>query len=167
MAPGRPSPVVGAVPSGAGWRSDLRQFLTLDFWVHFIKFNIVGLIGVGVNLGAFWLLQALGYYYVYASAGAIEISILSNFILNDFWTFRDRRHGHMTVRLVKFNGLMLVGLALNLAVLYALTEYAGLNSTISQLVGIGAAFLLRYWLSVKFAWIKKEEESVIPQAGLP
>ena len=27
---------------------------------------------------------------------------------------------------------------------------------------IAVAFLVRYWLSVKYAWIKKEEESVLP-----
>ncbi len=93
---------------------------------------------------------------------AIEVSILSNFVLNDFWTFRDRRHGHIAVRLLKFNGLMLIGLVANLLILYGLTTYVDIHYTISNLVGIGVAALLRYWLSVRFAWIKKEEESVTP-----
>ncbi len=144
---------------------DFGKVLTLDYWRHFIKFNVVGLIGVAVNEGVLLLLAAGGYYYVYASAVAIEVSILSNFVLNDFWTFRDRRHGHMAVRLVKFNGLMVIGLVANLAILYALTTYAGIHIAISNLVGIGAAFLLRYWLSVRFAWIKEEERSVEPPAA--
>ena len=144
---------------------DFRQLLTIDFWRHFIKFNVVGLVGVAVNEGVFLALRAEGAYYVYASAVAIEVSIISNFFLNDYWTFRDRRHGHIAVRLAKFNGLMLIGLAVNLAILYACTAYLGIDSAISNLIGIGAAFLLRYWLSVRFAWIKKEEESVAPEAS--
>ncbi|HKT22776.1 MAG TPA: GtrA family protein [Nitrososphaerales archaeon] len=141
---------------------DSGKILTFDYWRHFIKFNVVGLIGVAVNEGVLLVLAAGGYYYLYASAVAIEVSILSNFVLNDFWTFRDRRHGRMAVRLVKFNGLMVIGLAANLAILYALTAYLGINIAISNLAGIAAAFLLRYWLSVRFAWMKKEEKSVQP-----
>ena len=143
---------------------DFRKTLSFYYWRHFIKFNVVGLIGVAVNEGLFLLLQQEGYYFITASAVAIEASILSNFVLNDFWTFRDRRHGHIAVRLLKFNGLMLVGLAVNLVILFACTTYLFIPSALSQLLGIGAAFLLRYWLSVKFAWMKKEEESVAPPA---
>ncbi|MDG6963710.1 MAG: GtrA family protein [Nitrososphaerota archaeon] len=141
---------------------DLRRILTPDYWLSFIKFDVVGIIGVFVNEGLFLLLLFEGTYYLYADALAIEVSILSNFLLNEFWTFRERRHGHVALRLVKFNGLMLVGLAVNLAILYGLTTYFGIVSGISNLVGIGAAFLLRYWLSVRFVWMKKEEESVVP-----
>lgn len=141
---------------------DLHRIFTLDYWRHFIKFNIVGLVGVFVNEGILLGLAFEGYYYVYADAVAIEVSIISNFVLNDFWTFHDRRHGHIVTRLVKFNGLMIIGLAANLAILFAATAYLGVPYALSNLIGIGAAFLLRYWLSVKFAWIKKEEESVVP-----
>ena len=142
------------------------HFLDLAYWKRFIKFNLVGLSGVVVNEGLLVLLATAGVYYIYASAVAIEISIVSNFILNDYWTFRDRRHGNMLSRALKFNGLMLIGLAVNLAILYAGTDYLGVNYALSNLAGIGAAFLVRYWLSIKYAWIKKEEESVEPP-GLP
>lgn len=143
----------------------IRKIFTLGYWQRFIKFNIVGLSGVPVNEGLLLLLVFEGVYFVYADAIAIEVSILSNFLFNDFWTFRDRRHGHIVTRFVKFNGLMLVGLAVNLVIVYALTAYAGIHPGISNLIGIGAAFLLRYWLSVRFAWIKKEEKSVEPPAA--
>lgn len=55
----------------------------------FIKFGIVGALGVGVNLGALWAAQRLGVTTNIASAIAIEVSIISNFILNDQWTFRE------------------------------------------------------------------------------
>lgn len=149
-------------------RSGLQRVLTVDYWRRFIKFNLVGLTGVIVNEGLLVFLASAGIYYVYASALAIEVSIISNFILNDLWTFRDRRHGHAATRLLKFNGLMLIGLVVNLFILYAGTAFFGVNYAISNLVGIAAAFLVRYWLSVKYAWIKKEEKSVEPpQQPLP
>jgi len=139
-----------------------RRMRSLDYWWSFIKFNIVGLVGVIVNEGVLLLLVFEGAYYLYASAVAIEVSIISNFVLNDLWTFRDRRHGHIVVRMLKFNGLMLIGLVVNLVILFAGTAYLGISYAISNLIGIAAAFILRYWLSIRFAWIKKEEESVEP-----
>ena len=135
---------------------------SLGYWRRFIKFNLVGLTGVLVNEGILVGLVSGGAYYIYASAVAIEVSIISNFFLNDLWTFRDRRHGHAVTRMLKFNGLMLVGLAVNLAILYLGTDFLSINYAVSNLVGIAVAFLVRYWLSVKYAWIKKEEESVLP-----
>lgn len=141
---------------------DFERVFTLDYWQHFIKFNVVGLIGVLVNEGLLLLLTYRGFYYIYASVIAIEVSIISNFILNDYWTFHDRRHGHIVARLLKFNGLMIIGLLVNLGLLYAGTTYLGVHYAISNLIGIGVASLLRYWMSVRFAWIKKEEKSVEP-----
>jgi dolichol-phosphate mannosyltransferase len=141
---------------------DFGRVLTFDYWRHFIKFNIVGLAGIVVNEALLIVLKSQGYSLIVASVIAIEVSILSNFVLNDLWTFRDRRHGHVVVRLAKFNGLMIIGLIANLVILYAFTAYLGVQYTISNLIGIGAAFLSKYWLSVKFAWIKREEESLEP-----
>ncbi len=141
---------------------DTRRVLTLEYWLSFIKFNIVGLTGVFVNEGVLLALASEGTYYLYASAVAIEVSIISNFFLNDFWTFRDRRHGHIVTRMLKFNGLMIIGLVVNLAILYAGTTYLGIYYAISNLIGIGAAFLVRYELSIRYAWIKKEEKLVEP-----
>jgi len=129
---------------------------TLAYFRSFIKFNIVGLTGVFVNEGLLIALQSSGVYLLTASSIAIEVSILSNFVLNDFWTFRDRRSGHLAVRLVKFNLLMLVGLVVNLAIIYAATSYFGIAAALANLGGIAAAFLLRYALSVKYAWMREE-----------
>lgn len=141
---------------------------TFPYWRRFVKFNVVGITGVLVNEGLLVLLASTGVYYLYASVVAIEVSIVSNFILNDIWTFRDRRHGRAAARFLKFNGLMLVGLVANLAILYFGTDYLGVNYAISNLAGIAGAFLIRYWLSVKYAWVKAEEESIEPpRAGVP
>jgi dolichol-phosphate mannosyltransferase len=134
---------------------------------NFVKFAVVGAIGVVVNEGLLILIGLMGVYYLIAGAVAIEVSILSNFVLNDLWTFKDRRSGKATTRLVKFNVLMLAGLALNLAVLYAGVDYLGMIPEVANLVGIAAAFFLRYALSVRYAWMRlesiEEGQPPIPQ----
>jgi dolichol-phosphate mannosyltransferase len=137
--------------------SSLSKRLSVVYHHSFVKFAVVGLIGVGVNEGLLILLdKSMGVELLAAGAIAIEVSILSNFVLNDLWTFKDRRTGHATVRLAKFNALMLAGLVVNLAVLELGTTYLGIDAAISNLVGIAAAFFLRYALSVKYAWMRVE-----------
>lgn len=143
------------------------SLFSLAFHHHFTKFAIVGAIGIVVNEGLLILIKSTGVYFLTAGAVAIEVSILSNFVLNDLWTFRDRRTGSAAVRLVKFNALMIAGLVLNLAVLYAGVDYFGMTPEVANLVGIAAAFFLRYVLSVRYAWMRletiEEGKAPIPQ----
>jgi membrane protein DedA with SNARE-associated domain/putative flippase GtrA len=135
----------------------VQRALNLEHVRNFIKFNIVGLTGIVVNEGLLIALTSAGIYYLYSSGIAIEASIISNFVMNDSWTFRHRRSGHAGVRFAKFNVLMLLGLVVNLAIVYVGTTDYGIHYAISNLVGIAAAFLLRYGLSVKYTWMKVEE----------
>jgi len=123
----------------------------------FLKFSVVGASGVLVNEGLLLAFQSAGVFLLYASVAAIEVSILTNFVLNDLWTFKDRRSGAFVVRLAKFNALMLVGLVVNAAVVDVGTLYFGVAAAITNLVGIGVAFILRYTLSVKYAWMRTED----------
>ena len=141
------------------------RLFTLDYYRPFIKFSIVGATGILVNEGLLLLFQSMGAYLLLASTAAIEISILTNFIMNDFWTFRDRRTGSFAGRLVKFNLLMLAGLVVNAAVLDIGVDYFGMMAAIANLFGIGAAFFLRYVLSVKYAWMRVETVEEGPAAA--
>ena len=74
-----------------------------------LRFGLVGLSGVGVNLGALALISALGFVSTLASALAIELSIISNFLLNDRWTFAAQRSGAAWSRALRFQLVSLVG----------------------------------------------------------
>ena len=72
----------------------------------FIRFCLTGASGVLVNLGSFRVLTALGLHRFLASPIAIELSIVSNFLINNYWTFADRRMtGSKRIRGVKFNAV--------------------------------------------------------------
>src|SRR5687767_6577737 len=54
-----------------------------------LRFGLVGLSGVVVNTAALWgLARGAGLPVLLASVLATEMAILSNFLLNDRWTFR-------------------------------------------------------------------------------
>ena len=80
------------------------------FSSKFLKFCTVGASGVVVNLGVMAALRALDMRSSFASAWAIEVSILSNFIINELWTFRDQReHGTALHRAGRFQLVSMVG----------------------------------------------------------
>jgi putative flippase GtrA len=73
----------------------VRQFVKR--YERFLKFAAVGGSGIVVNLGFYALLtRVLGlndqtHERLAAYALSVEISIVTNFLMNDAWTFRDRR----------------------------------------------------------------------------
>lgn len=85
----------------------LRPFFTAQF----LKFTTVGASGVVVNLSCLGLFHALGARASVASALAIQVSIVSNFLVNEYWTFREQRAdaGSMWGRALRFQLVSLVG----------------------------------------------------------
>jgi putative flippase GtrA len=76
------------------------------FW----RFCVVGTSGVVVNLAALAALTGAGLVSTLASALAIELSVLSNFALNDRWTFSALRGERAWwARLARFQLVSLVG----------------------------------------------------------
>jgi dolichol-phosphate mannosyltransferase len=125
---------------------------------RFLRFCTVGLSGVVVNQTALWALTVhSGFYYIHASIAAVEIAIASNFLLNEFWTFRDKAQqstgfSNRLRRFVKFNLVCAVGGILNTAVLWSLTEWMGINYLASNLVGIGISTFWNYWINANVTW---------------
>ena len=126
-----------------------------ELW-RFLKFCVVGLSGVLVNMGLLWLLTELaGLFYLLSAAISIETSIISNFIFNNYFTFRDRRSSGVKSffnRLVKFNLVSLAGLGINMGVLWLLTEVFGLYYLLSNLCGIVVATLWNYLVNIWWTW---------------
>jgi len=124
---------------------------------RFLKYCLVGASGVLVNMGLLWLLTEVGgLFYLASAAISIETSIITNFTLNDRFTFPDRRARGLAPflrRLGKFNLVSLAGLAVNMAVLWTLTSMLGIHYLISNLVGIAAATMWNY--AVNFLWTWK------------
>lgn len=118
---------------------------------RFLKFLAVGATGIAVNEGLLWLLTESGLFYLFSSLIGIETSIISNFILNDLWTFRKERKGPFLGRLGKFNVARLITLAINLMVLWLLTSF-GLHYLISNLIGIAIATIIGYLASLWWVW---------------
>ena len=138
---------------------------------RFLKFCLVGLSGVAVNLGLLWILtEQVSLFYLLSACVSIEASIISNCVLNDLFTFRDqRRKGFRKFlgRLIRFNAVSVVGVGINLGTLWLLTSAAGLYYIISNLVGITLATLWNYLVNRRWTWNRREASAPEDCSGGP
>jgi dolichol-phosphate mannosyltransferase len=127
---------------------------------RFIQFCFVGLSGVGVNFGTFWLLtRGAGLWDLAAVILSWATATLSNFILNDIWTFRDRRAGKakaILVRAVKFFLVSLGAMGIYYAVYTPLTRFLGMYDLVAYAIAIGIGLVWNFSMSVLWTWRKSE-----------
>jgi len=121
-----------------------------------VKFMVVGFTGIIVNESIlYFLTTVMGIYFLLSSLCGIEASIISNFILNDLWTFGNvqNRYGWGR-RLARFHGVSIAGIIINITTLYALTVGLGINYLISNLIGIFLAFAWNFLGNRRYTWRK-------------
>jgi putative flippase GtrA len=124
-----------------------------------IKFAIVGGSGIVVNMAILIGLQEVFEIpLMIASIVAIEVSIISNFLLNDSWTFKETSANSRIARFISFNTVSLGGMMINIAVLSGLVS-VGIHYIIGNLIGILIAFAWNYIINKKVTWKKKETTS--------
>ena len=140
--------------SKLGFR-DVVEFAVNAAWIRFqssrtfLKFAAVGATGVIVNLGVFTWLLTLGMNKFLASPIAIEASIVSNFLLNNYWTFRERKsRTRKRIKGLKFNAVSLVALGISYGTFVLLSAlFPDTAPQVHQLIGIVPATAVNYFLN--------------------
>jgi putative flippase GtrA len=124
----------------------------LTTFVRWWKFNLVGAAGMVVQLGALAVFNRwMGRHYLWASAAAIEITLLHNFIWHSRYTWRDRPIGfRQLLRFHLSNGL--VSMLGNLVLMDVLVGVAGLPVEISNVVAIVCCSVANFCLGNRWAF---------------
>src|SRR5207244_10512591 len=122
-------------------------------FLHWLKFNTVGMMGTVVQLFALGMLVKLfgKQYYLPATLIAVEIAILHNFIWHVRWTWTERVRKNilgLTSTFVRFNlssgAVSIVG---NLILMRAFVGGMGLNLIVANLASIATCSLISIILS--------------------
>ncbi len=125
---------------------------------HWIKFNAVGVLGFALQSGALFVMThaAPGFSYLGATAIAVELAVLNNFLWHQRWTWKDRpstTRKETLRRLAKFNitsGLFSV--AGNLIVMGILVGRLGLPVTGANLFSVAACSVCSFVLADRIAF---------------
>ena len=142
---------------------------------RFFKFCVVGATGVVVDMAILYLLSdpsTLGLGLTRSKLVAAETAIVSNFLLNDAWTFGDltRRAQGMRPKLRRFlgfNAICAAGLLLNVLILNLLFNVVGLDRYLSNAIAIVAVTGWNYWLNRKLNFAPIAASVPPPRARAP
>lgn len=124
------------------------------------KFNVVGAMGMAVQLGTLAVLNRMsGGHYLMATAAALEITLVHNFVWHLHYTWRDRRDpSALPGQLVRFhlsNGL--VSMAGNLALMPILVHGVHIPVVESNAIAILCCSILNFCLGHNWAFAPREE----------
>src|SRR5262249_57551452 len=117
-----------------------------------LKFNTVGLLGMGFQLSALTLLKGgLGLNYLAATIIAVESAVLHNFVWHERWTWLERtrlRGNGVVPRLLRFhlaNGL--ISISGNLLLMWFFVSRLHLHYFLANIIAIGACAILNFLAS--------------------
>jgi putative flippase GtrA len=125
---------------------------------HWIKFNVVGVLGFVLQLGALFVLTHTTHSisYLAATVLAVELAVLNNFVWHHLWTWRDRQSSSVNEtlrRLAKFNLTTgLVSIAGNLIFMSILVGRLGVAIVLANLISVLACSVLNFILADRLAF---------------
>lgn len=139
----------------------IRRLLRAESPAELARFAAVGASGVVVNNTVLYLLHGVaGWHLITASVVAVEAAIISNFALNDRWTFSARERA--SFRFLRFNLVSFGGLVVNTTVLALLVTVTGLHYLLANLVAIGAATTWNFAANARWTWLAANETELVP-----
>ena len=128
--------------------------------LRWCKFNLVGGIGIVVQVAALLLLKSvLHFNYLAATAIAVEFAVVHNFVWHERFTWRDRVRvswsGSLR-RLMRFNlsngGVSIVG---NLALMKVMVGLVGMNYLLANALAIAVCSVVNFLVSE--SWVFERE----------
>ena len=115
---------------------------------RWMRFNAVGVIGAGVQLGVLALLVRLHVQYLVATAMAIEVALLHNYVWHCRWTWAGE--GGRLWRFHLSNGL--ISLCSNLLLMRLFTGAMGWLPVPANLTAITITSLLNFLLASRWVF---------------
>lgn len=133
----------------------LRSTFPLD---RFLRFGLVGLSGLVVDMAAFALLyQGFHWDPILSAIVSAEVALINNFLWNDRWTFGDiARHQpgkrKKLRRLLKFNVICGAGIVLQGTLMGLFSKVLGLDPFVAKLLAILIVVVWNFWVNLKLSW---------------
>ena len=128
-------------------------------FIRWWKFNLVGMIGIGVQFTALFLLKSvLGFNYLFATALAVEAAVVHNFVWHEQFTWSDRVRSswrHSLPRLMRFNltngAVSIVG---NLALMKVMVGGGHMNYLLANAIAIALCSVANFLVSEQWVFEK-------------
>lgn len=126
--------------------------------IHWLKFNVVGVLGFLLQTLVLYVLTHSAYSisYLLATAVAVELAVLNNFFWHQRWTWNDRPSNNRSEtlrRLLKFNITNgLVSLGGSLLLMSLLVGGLGLPIAPANLASVAACSVVSFFFADRIAF---------------
>lgn len=135
------------------------QTRTRDVLVRWLKFNLVGGIGIAVQFVALLLLRGVfHFHYLAATAIAVEAAVVHNFVWHEQFTWSDRVQASWRRSLPRFARFNLttgaVSILGNLALMKVMVGYGGMHYLLANALAVVLCSMANFLVSEE--WVFEE-----------
>jgi putative flippase GtrA len=127
-------------------------------FASWLRFNAVGIVGVGVQLALLALFKSvMGWSVRLSTVAAVELTVLHNFVWHERWTWAHRKLElrQIPMRLLRFNvSNGLISIVGNVVLMELLAVRLHLHYMLANIAAILACSLLNYFVSDKLVFKK-------------
>lgn len=124
--------------------------------IKFIKYGLVGVLGLVVDMGVFYLLnKKLGVNYVVANIISSSLAIIHNFILNSYFTFKIT--DNKLKRFATFYLIALIGMAVSSGLLVVFIDGLKLDTMVSKLITVFIVAIGQFIFNKKLTFRKNKK----------
>ncbi|MCK9204450.1 MAG: GtrA family protein [Bacteroidales bacterium] len=131
---------------------EILSFFSEAFLLKFIKFSLVGFSGVFVDFGATFICKEYFKIQKYVSnACGFTLAATSNYFLNRIWTFHSGNPNIMQ-EFSRFFIIALIGLGINLLIVWSLSGKFKVNFYLSKLVATVVVTLWNFLINAYYTF---------------
>lgn len=117
----------------------------------FVKYGIVGVFGLIVDMGIFYILhKMLGVNYIISNIVSSTLAVIHNFILNSVFTFKVR--DKLIKRFLSFYTIALLGMAISSGLLLVMIDGFKMDSMISKMIAVLVVAVIQYFFNKKLTF---------------
>ncbi len=118
-------------------------------FTQFFRFGVVGTLGLCIDFCMTWILkEKIRVNKYFSNTIGFVVAATNNYFLNKYFTFQNT-DSDLVIQFVSFFGIALVGLGLNLIILYCLQTYTKFNFYISKIIATAIVF---FWNFTANSW---------------
>ncbi|WP_158056305.1 GtrA family protein [Halorussus halophilus] len=124
--------------------------------VRLYRFVVVGASAALVQTAVLWfLVEHVSINYLVAATGAIELTIILQYFANNAWTFQHSKNSSrndLLAGLLRTNVVRGSAIPLQVGLLYAFVNWAGLLYLVANGFAIFISGLYRYYFDSRWTW---------------
>ncbi len=119
---------------------------TGNLWVQLFRYFFVGGLAFAVDFGLLYLLtEYAGMHYTVSATVSFMAGLLVNYLISIRWVFRERVMRDRKAEFVVYGLIGVVGIGLNVAIIWVVTEYLSAYYLASKIVAAVIVFLWNFF----------------------